>query len=111
MNEFDADAILEMMVSFGGELKRPLEKRDCSPALMLAHLNILDQNVGKVNNSENGGRLFGDPVVSCMGVVYSLAQSFSFMICSFHPNLGEVVRVARIAMRDMTGFIQPLISL
>ncbi|KAI7151419.1 putative arginase [Hortaea werneckii] len=114
VEESGADAILggpTHKVDFPGELRRRLQQKEYSPALVHLDLDVLDQSVGMVNGFESAGGLSADEVVECMTMVPSMAQPLSLTVCSFNPNLGDGDKVARIAIQAITGFVKTLMSL
>ncbi|KAL2829030.1 hypothetical protein BDW59DRAFT_159425 [Aspergillus cavernicola] len=85
-------------VDFVSELKKKLEEKTFSPALVQLDLDILDDSYGKVNDYLPPGGLFKDVLVSCMDLVPKMATPKSLTVCSFDPDAGDGDKVARIVV-------------
>lgn len=97
-------------VDFSSELKRHLDERDYSPALIHLDLDVLDESVGKVNGFESPGGLTKDDLIECMHVVAEKAEPVSLTVCSFNPNLGDGDKIAAIAVESIIAFFQAMME-
>ncbi|RAL13280.1 arginase family protein [Aspergillus homomorphus CBS 101889] len=100
----------EKHVDFAAELKTELERRSYNPALVHLDLDVLDDSYGKVNDYPSPGGLFESDLISCMEMVPRLATPKSLTVCSFDPDAGDGVKIARIAVRAITTFVKSLLS-
>ncbi|KAF3018831.1 hypothetical protein E8E14_005346 [Neopestalotiopsis sp. 37M] len=97
-------------IDFTKELSHALDKKSYSPALVHLDLDVLDEEVGKVNGFESRGGLTEDDLVQCMDLVPKKAAPKSLTVCSFNPNLGDGDKVAAIGVRAAVTFFKALIE-
>jgi arginase len=97
-------------VDYHVELKKHLESRSYSPALVHLDLDVLDESYGKVNDYPSPGGLFEDELVACMDLVPRKATPQSLTICSFDPNVSDGDKIAKIAVRAITAFFRGLLD-
>ncbi|KAL4876557.1 arginase [Aspergillus karnatakaensis] len=97
-------------VDFAAELKTRLERANYSPALVHLDLDVLDDSYGKVNDYPSPGGLFESDLIRCMELVPRLAVPRSLTVCSFDPNAGDGDKIANIAVRAVTAFVESLLE-
>ncbi|OQE14158.1 hypothetical protein PENFLA_c040G10597 [Penicillium flavigenum] len=97
-------------VDFAAELKKHLESRSYSPALVHLDLDVLDESYGKVNDYPSPGGMFEEDLVTCMGLVPQKATPKSLTVCSFDPNAGDGDKIAGIAIRAIVAFVKSLLE-
>ncbi|GCB19452.1 arginase [Aspergillus awamori] len=100
----------ERKVDFVGELSKQLESRSYDPALVHLDLDVLDESYGKVNDYPSPGGLFESELLGCMELVPRRSTPRSLTVCSFDPDAGDGDRIAVIAVRAVTAFVQSLLD-
>ncbi|KAL3491045.1 arginase [Aspergillus germanicus] len=100
----------ENKVDFAAELKTQLERKNYSPALVHLDLDVLDDSYGKVNDYPSPGGMFEPDLIACMELVPQLAVPKSLTVCSFDPDAGDGDKIAAIAVRAITTFVESLLK-
>lgn len=100
----------EIKVDFAAELKTQMEGKNYSPALVHLDLDVLDDSYGKVNDYPSPGGMFESDLVACMELVPQLAVPKSLTVCSFDPDAGDGDKIAAIAVRAITTFLESLLK-
>jgi len=95
-------------VDFAAELKKHLEQRDYSRAVVHLDLDCLDESYGNVNSYPSPGGLFESDLISCMDLV-SKASPASLTVCCFDPDTGDGDKIAQIAIRAIISFTTALL--
>lgn len=93
-------------VDFAAELRTHLERRNFNPALVHLDLDVLDESYGKVNDYPSPGGLFESDLIDCMDLVPKESTPIALTVCSFDPNAGDGDKIARIAIRAISTFVQ-----
>jgi len=97
-------------VDFASKLTKALSEKNYSPALVHLDLDVLDENIGKINGYESPGGLQEDDLVKCMDLVPQKATTTSLTVCSFNPNLGDGDKVAAIGIKAIVAFVKSLLK-
>ncbi|PYI11001.1 arginase [Aspergillus sclerotiicarbonarius CBS 121057] len=97
-------------VEFASELRKQLGLKSYDPALVHLDLDVLDKSYGKVNDYPSPGGLFESDLIACMDLVPKRSTPKSLTVCSFDPNTGDGDRIAQIAIRAITTFVQSLLE-
>ena len=97
-------------VDFPRELNAELEERSYSPALVHLDLDVLDESYGKVNDYPSPGGMFESDLIACMDLVPRKSIPKSLTVCSFDPNAGDGDKIAQIAIRAISTFVQSLLE-
>jgi arginase len=100
----------KVKVNFASELKKKLNAKTYSPALVHLDLDVLDETVGKVNGFESPGGIMEDDLINCLEMVPLNATPKSLTVCSFNPNLGDGDKIATIGVRAVVKFMTSLLE-
>jgi arginase len=100
----------ETKVDFAAELKTQLQRKNYSPALVHLDLDVLDESYGKVNDYPSPGGMFESDLIACMELVPRFAAPKSLTVCSFDSDAGDGDKIATIAIRAITTFVESLVT-
>ncbi|EPY52280.1 arginase [Schizosaccharomyces cryophilus OY26] len=97
-------------VDFAHDLNTQLERRSYSPALIHMDLDVLDESCGKVNDYPSPGGLLESDLIACMNLVPQKCTPKSLTVSSFDPDAGDGDKIAQIAIRAISTFVQSLME-
>ncbi|KAL2851880.1 Arginase/deacetylase [Aspergillus pseudoustus] len=101
----------DVKVDFAAQMKEHLSAREYGPALVHLDLDVLDESYGKVNDYPSPGGMMEEDVLACMDLVPRMGtRPQSLTVCSFDPDAGDGDKIAAIAVRAVTTFVQALLD-
>lgn len=101
----------DVKVDFVAQMKQELSARSYGPALVHLDLDVLDESYGKVNDYPSPGGMMEEELIACVDMVPRMDTSpQSLTVCSFDPNAGDGDKIATIAIRAITTFVQALLD-
>lgn len=94
---------------FAVVLRKQLDHRDYSRAVVHLDLDCLDEFYGNINSYPSPGGLFESYMIPCMELV-SKASPASLTVCSFDPDTGDGDKIGQIAIRAIVAFTTALLK-
>jgi arginase len=100
----------ERKQAFCTELEKILKMRSFSPAVVHLDLDVLDESLGAANEYPSPGGFLESDLQEVLAMVPANVIPASLTVCSFNANLEAGDKIAQIAVRGITTFVQSLIN-